>query len=68
MNAYVCSNNVTFISVGGNSDTLKKFIIKLNDKIDDPNAKTWDPNLTGGAALQEQWRWTELAAKGKREE
>ena len=24
--------------------------------------------LTGRAALQEQWRWTELAAKGKRDE
>ena len=37
-------------------------------KLDDPNAKAWDPTLTGGAALEEQWRWTELAAKGKRDE
>ena len=43
--------------------TLKKFIIKLNDKLDDPNAKAWNPTLTGSAALKEQWRWTELAAK-----
>ena len=43
--------------------TLKKFIIKLNDKLDDPNAKAWDPTLTGKAALKEHWRWTELAAK-----
>ena len=48
--------------------TLKKFLIQLNDKLDDPNAKAWDPTLTGRAALQEQWRWTELAAKGKRDE
>ena len=48
--------------------TLKKFLIQLNDKLDDPNAKAWDPTLTGKAALQEQWRWTELAAKGKRDE
>ena len=47
--------------------TLKKFLIQLNDKLDDPNAKAWDPTLTGKAALQEQWRWTELAAKGKRD-
>ena len=32
------------------------------------NAKAWDPTLTGRDALQEQWRWTELAAKGKRDE
>ena len=43
--------------------TLKKFLIQLNDKLDDPNAKAWDPTLTGRDALQEQWRWTELAAK-----
>ena len=43
--------------------TLKKLIIKLNDKLDDPNAKAWDPTLTGKAALTEHWRWTELAAK-----
>ena len=48
--------------------TLKKFLIQLNDKLDDPNAKAWDPTLTGRDALQEQWRWTELAAKGKRDE
>ena len=48
--------------------TLKKFLIQLNDKLDDPNAKAWDPTLTGKAALQEQWRWTELAAEGKRDE
>ena len=48
--------------------TLKKFITKLNDKLDDPNAKEWDPTLTGSAAFQEQWGWTELAAKGKRGE
>ena len=24
--------------------TLKKFIIKLNDKLDDPNAKAWEHN------------------------
>ena len=48
--------------------TLKKFLIQLNDKLDDPNAKAWDPTLTGRAALQEQWSWTELAAKGKRDE
>ena len=28
--------------------TLKKFIIKLNDKLDDPNAKAWKPNLRVG--------------------
>ena len=50
------------------SHTLKKFLIQLNDKLDDPNAKAWDPTLTGKAALQEQWRWTELAAEGKRDE
>ena len=48
--------------------TLKKFLLQLNDKLDDPNAKAWDPTLTGKAALQEQWRWTELAAEGKRDE
>jgi hypothetical protein len=47
--------------------TLKKFLIQLNDKFDDPNAKAWDPTLTGKAALQAQWRWTELAAEGNRE-
>ena len=48
--------------------TLKKFLIQLNDRLDNQNAKAWDPTLTGRAALQEQWRWTELAAKGKRDE
>ena len=43
--------------------TIKKFIIKLNNKLDDPNAKAWDATLKGSAALKEQWRWTELAAK-----
>ena len=39
------------------------FLVQLNDKLDDPNAKAWDPTLTGSAALKEHWRWTELAAK-----
>jgi hypothetical protein len=43
--------------------TIKKFIINLNDKLDDPEAKAWDPSLTGKAAVKEQWRWTELAAE-----
>ena len=43
--------------------TIKKFIIKLNDKLDDPDAKAWDPKLKGTAARKEQWRWTELAKK-----
>ena len=43
--------------------TLKKLIIKLNDKLDDPNAKAWNPIITGRATLKEHWRWTELAAK-----
>ena len=42
--------------------TIKKFIIKLNDKLDDPDAKAWDPTLTGHDARKEQWRWTELAS------
>ena len=42
--------------------TIKKFIIKLNDKLDDPDAKAWDPTLTGRDARKEQWRWTELAS------
>ena len=42
--------------------TIKKFIIKLNDKLDDPDAKAWDPTLTGRDARNEQWRWTELAS------
>ena len=43
--------------------TIKKFIIKLNDKLDDPDAKAWDPTLTGRDARKEQWRWTELASE-----
>ena len=43
--------------------TIKKFIINLNDKLDDPEAKAWDPSLTGKAATKEQWRWTELASQ-----
>jgi exonuclease III len=42
--------------------TIKKFIIKLNDKLDDPDATAWDPTLTGRDARNEQWRWTELAS------
>ena len=42
---------------------IKKFLIKLNDKLDDPDAKVWDTSLTGKAALKEQWRWTEFAAE-----
>ena len=42
---------------------IKKFLIKLNDKLDDQDAKVWDTSLTGKAALKEQWRWTEFAAE-----
>ena len=41
--------------------TIKKFIIKLNDKLDDEGEKAWDTELTGKAARKEQWRWTEIA-------
>ncbi len=46
-------------------DDLAPFsTLELNDKLDDPNAKAWDPTLTGSAAFQEHWRWTELLSKG----
>ena len=48
--------------------TIKKFIIKLNDKLDDPDAKAWDPKLKGTAARKEQWRWTELAKKENKDQ
>ena len=41
--------------------TIKKFIIKLNDKLDDEGEKAWDTELTGKAARKEQWWWTEIA-------
>ena len=47
---------------------IKKFIIKLNDKLDDPDAKAWDPKLKGTAARKEQWRWTELAKKENKDQ
>ena len=45
---------------------IKKYLIKLNDKLDDANEKIWDPTLTGKAAKKEQWRWTSYASKENR--